>query len=148
LPLDAYRVGGSTWHVTTNVSTKNGKPFVDVDAGSKQLRSFLRGCTICGAVPHLICLMPDHMHLLVEVRTVGLVDLMRRTKSSSTRLWWRQGGHDALWQESFHDHGVRDMPDFDAIATYILNNPIEAGLVKEWESYPLIGGTLIASNEE
>lgn len=30
----------------------------------------------------------------------------------------------------------------------ILNNPVEAGLVKDWESYPLIGGTLIASNEE
>jgi REP element-mobilizing transposase RayT len=91
--------------------------------------------------------MPDHLHLLVEIRSIALVDLMRRTKSSSTKLWWRQGGHGQLWQESFHDRGVRDIPDFDAIATYILNNPVEAGLAEDWESYPLIVGTLIASRD-
>ena len=86
LPLDAYRVAGSTWHVTTNVASRNESPFHNPELGRKQLQSFLRGCTICDAVPHLICLMPDHLHLLVEIRSVGLVDLMRRTKSSSTKL--------------------------------------------------------------
>jgi REP element-mobilizing transposase RayT len=132
--MDAYCVEGSAWHVTVNVARANGQPFVDLDIGQQQLRSFLRGCGICDAVPHLICFMPDHLHLLVEIRSVGLVDLMRRTKSSSTKLWWRQGGHGALWQASFHDHGIRDFPDFDAIATYILNNPVEAGLVEEWDA--------------
>jgi hypothetical protein len=36
-----------------------------------------------------------------------------------------------LWQESFSDHGVRDIPDFEAIAAYIFNNPVEAGLATE-----------------
>jgi len=148
LPLDAYRVDGSTWHVTTNVAPENGKPFLNVELGERQLRSFLRGCTMCNAVPYLICLMPDHMHLLIEVRSVGLVDFMRRTKSSSTKLWWKQGGRDALWQESFYDHGIRDLPDFEAIAAYILQNPVEAGLAEAWEVYPLIGGTLTESSEE
>ena len=148
LPLDTYCVDGSTWHVTTNVASRYGRPFLDVDIGRKQLQSFLRGCAICDAVPHLVCLMPDHLHMLVEVRSVGLVDLMRRTKSSSTKLWWRQGGSDSLWQQSFHDRGVRDVRDFEEIATYILSNPVEAGLTAEWESYPLIGGTLINPREE
>ena len=60
---------------------------MDVDFGQRQLASFLKGCAICGAVPYLVCLMPDHMHMLVEIRSVGLVDLIRRTKSFSTRLW-------------------------------------------------------------
>jgi REP-associated tyrosine transposase len=133
--------------VTINVAKANGMPFCDVELGKKQMRSFLQGCAICNAVPHLICLMPDHLHLLVEVRSVGLVDLVRRTKSSSTKLWWGQGGRGALWQESFYDHGIRDIQDFEAIAGYILQNPVEAGLVAEWETYPLIGGHLINSNE-
>jgi REP element-mobilizing transposase RayT len=83
------------------------------------------------------------MHLLIEIRSIGLVDLMRRTKSYSTRLWWKHGKHGQLWQESFYDHGVRDIPDFEAIATYIFNNPVEAGLVEEWEAYPLFGGAIV-----
>jgi REP element-mobilizing transposase RayT len=145
LPADAYRVDGSTWHVTVSVAKPNGSPFLDTDFGKKRLASFLRGYSICDAVPHLICLTPDHMHLLIEVRSVGLVDLMRRTKSYSTQLWWKRGGYGALRQESFYDHGVRDVPDFETIATYILNNPVEAGLVSEWESYPLFGGKMLES---
>jgi REP element-mobilizing transposase RayT len=145
LPLDAYRVIGSTWHVTTDVARKNGSPFLDIDFGRKQLASFVRGCGVCDAVPYVICIMPDHMHMLVEVRTVGLVDLLRRTKSYSTKLWWQRGGYGALWQESFYDRGGRDIPDFEAIAAYIFNNPVEAGLAAEWESYPLFGGTMVSS---
>jgi len=143
LPLDAYRAISSIWHVTVNVEQQNGSPFVDIEFGQRQLASFLKGCSICGAVPHLVCLMPDHLHMLVEVGSVGLVDLMRRTKSYSTRLWWKHGGHGALWQESFYDHGVRDIPDFEAIAAYIFTNPVEAGLVTEWELYPLFGRTMV-----
>ncbi len=147
LPADAYQASGSTWHVTVSVARHIENPFLDVGFGQQQLASFLKGCAICGANPYLVCLMPDHMHMLVEVRTVGLVDLIRRTKSFSTRLWWQHGGNGALWQESFYDHGVRDIPDFEAIATYIFNNPVKAGLVAEWESYPLFGGTMVDRTE-
>lgn len=143
LPPAAYQVEGSAWHVVTSVAKSNGTPFRDLELGRKQMESFLRGCVICDAVPHLICVMPDHLHLLVEIRSVGLIDVMRRTKSSSTKLWWNQGGYGALWQESFYDHGIRDIPDFEAITRYILNNPIEAGFADAWEDYPLIGGYLI-----
>ncbi len=143
LPAGAYQVIGSTWHVTTNVAAQNGSPFLDIDFGQRQLASFLKGCSICGAIPYVVCLMPDHLHMLVEIGTVGLVDLMQRTKSYSTRLWWNYGQHGPLWQESFYDHGVRDIPDFEAIAAYIFENPVKAGLVAEWESYPLFGGTMV-----
>jgi REP element-mobilizing transposase RayT len=142
LPPAAYRVEGSSWHVVINVARQNSSPFLDLEVGCKQMDSFLRGCVICNATPHLICVMPDHLHLLVEIGSVGLIDLVRRMKSSSTKLWWRQGGRDELWQESFYDHGIRDVQDFEAITKYILHNPVEAGLVTAWETYPLIGGRL------
>ena len=144
LPLDAYRVNGSTWHVTVSVARQNGNPFLEIDFGRKQLDSFVRVCAVCDAVPYVICFMPDHLHMLVEVRSVGLVDLLRRTKSYSTKLWWKHGGYGALWQESFYDHGLRDILDFEAIAAYIFNNPVEAGLATEWETYPLFGETMVS----
>lgn len=87
LPLDAYRVAGSTWHVTTNVASRNGEPVSQ--PGRRDLTTsifFYADARFAMPCPILICLIPDHLHLLVEIRSVGLVDLMRRTKSSSTKL--------------------------------------------------------------
>jgi REP element-mobilizing transposase RayT len=81
---------------------------------------------------------------LIEVRSVGLLKVIGRAKSATTRVWWTRGGINALWQESFHDHGIREQQDFDATVNYVLNNPVDAGLVEEWESYLLIGGALVS----
>jgi putative transposase len=143
LPLDAYTIDGSAWHVTTTVARQNGTPFVNTELGLETLRVFVDQVLAQDAVPHLVCVMPDHLHLLVEVRSVGLVDLIGRLKSTSTRTWWTSGGKGSLWQTSSYDHGIREPGDFEATITYILNNPVEAGLAEKWEAYPLIGGTLI-----
>ena len=61
--------------------------------------------------------------------------------------WWKQNNRGMLWQESFHDHGIRGSRDFDATVTYILNNPVEAELVSEWEAYPFNAGALIRDDD-
>jgi REP element-mobilizing transposase RayT len=91
--------------------------------------------------------MPNHVHLLVEVRDMGLVDLVGRVKSFSMTQWWKQGNHGLLWQESFYDHGIRGSRDFEATMTYILNNPVESELASEWEAYPFIAGSLIRDDD-
>ena len=145
LPLDAYSMEGSAWHVTVCVLREIGSPFNDVALGSRMLVALESGMRKRGAVPHLICLMPDHVHMVIEVRTIGLVDLMARLKSESTQTWWQLGRTGKLWQKNFYDRGIRKSDDFDAIATYILHNPVRAGLVEEWRMYPLIAGEMIAS---
>ncbi len=144
LPLDAYLTEGSTWHVTTRADCVHGPLFTNHSLGQLMLETFESGCRSYGAVPHLVCVMPDHVHLLVEVRTLGLVELVGRLKSYSTMLWRKQGNHGHLWQKSFYDHGIRGPRDFEATVEYILNNPIEAGLAEEWGIYPLIGGEIHA----
>jgi REP element-mobilizing transposase RayT len=144
LPLDAYDLEGSAWHVTVSVDRRNGAPFQSIKFGQDILDCFVPACEQDGAIAHLVCVMPDHLHALVEIRSEGLVKVIGRAKSATTRVWWKRGGTGALWQQSFHDHGIREPLDFEAAATYILNNPVEAGLGEEWESYPLVGGTLIA----
>lgn len=88
------------------------------------------------------CLMPDHAHCIVQIRThrTGIVDVVREFKSCTTRVWWKHGGQGQMWQRSFHDHGLRTMRDYEEELAYGCANPVRAGLVAEWAAYPLTGG--------
>ena len=87
------------------------------------------------------CLMPDHLHLLVQARE-GCQSLERfigAFKNVTTRLYWRQGGERKLWQRGFYEHIVRQDEDLTTVSDYIMNNPVRAGLVEEPEQYPWLG---------
>jgi hypothetical protein len=40
------------------------------------------------------------------------------------------------WQANFFDHRLRSESEFRAKATYILDNPVAAGLVQRSEDWP------------
>ena len=144
LPLDAYTIEGTTWHVTVSVDRRNGAPFWSLPLGQEILDRFVQACQTDEAIVHLICIMPDHLHALIEIRKEGLIKVVGPAKSMTTRTWWSSGGSGSLWQQSFYDHGIREPADFEATVRYILDNPVKAELVEEWEMYPLISGMLIA----
>ncbi|WP_448105851.1 REP-associated tyrosine transposase [Pseudomonas azerbaijanoccidentalis] len=82
--------------------------------------------------------MPDHFHWLVELQSIPLRTLMARTKSRTTvtlnRELQRAG---SLWQPGFHDRAIRREEDLQAVARYIVANPLRAGLVGKVGDYPL-----------
>ncbi|BCX65491.1 MULTISPECIES: REP-associated tyrosine transposase [Pseudomonas] len=82
--------------------------------------------------------MPDHFHWLIELKSMPLRTLMGRTKSRTTvalnRLLQREG---SLWQSGFHDRAIRKEEDLQAVARYIVANPLRAGLVDKVGDYPL-----------
>jgi hypothetical protein len=41
-----------------------------------------------------------------------------------------------LWQDGFHDHGIRREEDLRKVARYIVGNPLRAGLVDNILNYP------------
>lgn len=45
------------------------------------------------------------------------------------------GRRGAFWQHESYDHCVRNPNEWRRIITYVLNNPIKAGLVDEWEKW-------------
>ncbi len=45
------------------------------------------------------------------------------------------GRRGAFWQRESYDHVVRDNAEFDRIVKYVLNNPVKAGLIKEWQEW-------------
>ena len=41
----------------------------------------------------------------------------------------------AFWHHESYDHAVRNASEWRRIITYVLNNPVKAGLVDEWEKW-------------
>lgn len=81
--------------------------------------------------------MPDHAHLLIDIRNNQLSTVMRRLKSSSAlKLNHSIGRQGRFWDVGFHDHGLRKEEDIKGVARYIVGNPLRAGLVKHVGGYP------------
>jgi putative transposase len=72
------------------------------------------------------CLMPDHLHILIQSGKWphDLRQFIRGFKSSVTRATGRR-----LWQRGFFEHVLRKEENILAVAEYILNNPVRKGLV-------------------
>jgi putative transposase len=86
------------------------------------------------------CVMPDHLHLLLENESgIDLIAFLQRFKSVTTRLSWRNGFEGAIWQRSFYDRILREDEDPAEQVRYILDNPIRAGIAETWGEYPWAG---------
>jgi REP element-mobilizing transposase RayT len=75
-----------------------------------------------------VALMPDHVHLLVQVQDLDLVTAVSRWKSLTTKRYRDSGAQGPLWQRSFYDHGIRANEDLNAAALYMVQNPMRAGM--------------------
>jgi putative transposase len=89
------------------------------------------------------CVMPDHVHAVIQVGAVNLLTVVRKYRTYVSRHAHNAGVHHALWQERFHDHGVRQTEKMDDLIAYVVGNPVEAGLVNEWREWPWTGGELL-----
>ena len=82
--------------------------------------------------------MPDHFHWLIELGDSSLDELMRRVKTNSARVINRQRSSSGpLWQAGYHDRALRQEEDVQAVARYVVANPLRAGLVARLGDYPL-----------
>jgi REP element-mobilizing transposase RayT len=119
-----------------------------VTAGRERLfEDFWLGCLWCRTVTQpklwndarLIAwvLMPDHFHLLVELRAGATLPLpMRRVKNLTSLELGRALGRRGIWQGGYHDHALRTSGVVRAAARYLVANPVRAGLTESVASYP------------
>jgi REP element-mobilizing transposase RayT len=80
--------------------------------------------------------MPDHLHLQISPKNGNLIDLINGWKSYTANLLGKLGLDGPCWQRSFYDHALRKEENIQTVAEYIVNNPVRAGLVKNWKEYP------------
>lgn len=75
--------------------------------------------------------MPSHVHILYMGGTKGMKSLMtdfkRWTGRQAAEILDRGGQR--FWQEEWFDHWSRSGDETDRMASYIRNNPVQAGLV-------------------
>lgn len=79
------------------------------------------------------CVMPNHVHALIETRReYGLEQIVHSWKSftahAANRLLERSG---RFWAPEYFDRYMRDDNQLDATRAYIERNPIKAGLCGE-----------------
>jgi REP element-mobilizing transposase RayT len=63
---------------------------------------------------------------------VILHSLKSWTASEANTLLNRTG---QFWQHESYDHVVRSGEEFDRIVNYVLQNPVKAGLVTNWQEW-------------
>jgi len=82
--------------------------------------------------------MPDHIHWLLQLRGDSMLhEVVRRLKGRSARLInMMKTSPSIIWQKSFHDHALRAEEDIENIASYLIHNPLRAGLVRGLSDYP------------
>jgi len=94
------------------------------------------------------CIMPNHVHMLISVTrnavssspdsvrtytlTKVLQDLKKFTAIRSNKILNHTG---QFWHHESYDHVVRDEKEFYNILNYIVQNPVKAGFVKDWEDW-------------
>ena len=81
--------------------------------------------------------MPDHIHVLLELRDTPLQRVLNRLKSRSAVTLNREIGRGGrFWALGYYDHALRAEEDSQDIARYIVANPLRAGLVRRIGDYP------------
>ena len=82
------------------------------------------------------CVMPNHVHVLIETMGHSLSDIMHSWKSFTAHKANKILGKSGLfWMPDYFDRFIRDERHFAATVEYIRQNPVKAGLVDEPEEW-------------
>ena len=81
-------------------------------------------------------IMPDHVHLLAELRRTSIAFAANGLKGRSSRSIGRLGnGAGPIWQPGFHDRALRREESVEDAARYVCANPLRAGMVSSLRDY-------------
>jgi len=99
---------------------------------------------------HAFCIMSNHVHVVFEplsrsgwqpdrdgseyhsdLRKI-MQSLKRHTARQANIMLGREG---AFWQDESYDHVIRDNEEYVRIVNYVLENPVKAGLVSQWDQW-------------
>ncbi len=144
--LPHWQIGGSVYFITFSTRKEGEESRLHLTERARQivLDSLLywNGTKV---KVHLACVMPDHVHALIEPleETPGkyydLSKILHSIKSFSAneinKLLGRSG---SLWEEESWDRIVRDEQDYQEKWQYILNNPIKEELCDKPEDYKFL----------
>jgi putative transposase len=94
------------------------------------------------------CVMPDHVHLLVEGQedNADLKTFVKRAKQHSGFCFKENYGK-RLWQAGYYEHVLREPENTSEVMAYVVNNPVRKGIVDQPADYPHWGSTVYTRTE-
>ena len=121
--------------------------FEDPDLASICVDTLSATAEKVSATIHAYCVMPDHVHVLVEISEgASLQEFVHQFKQLAGFRVKRKIGTVA-WQISYYDHILRTEEVLGDIAHYIWNNPVKADLVANWFDYTFSGPRALMQDE-
>ena len=116
----------------------NRQVICEEDADRRVFMMALKECKdVSGFKLHAFCLMPNHVHLLIEPAGEPLELIFKRLGVKYVGWFNRKydrAGH--LFQDRFRSENVEDNLFFMTVLRYILQNPMKAGMESQPGSYP------------
>ena len=89
---------------------------------------------------HAFCVMSNHVHLVLslpaEFGKPFFRVLQAQKRFSATQCNRLLGLSGQFWARESYDHVVRNPAEFDRVVAYVLNNPVKAGLIANWQDWP------------
>ena len=84
------------------------------------------------------CIMPNHVHVLIEVKEGWTLSTIMHgwrsyTAHQANKILGRTGD---FWMDEYFDRYIRDEKHLETVVNYIDNNPVKAGLVDEPHKWP------------
>jgi putative transposase len=138
LPLGAYADPASIFDIT--IDALDRKPYFDSHDFDDKLVAILRGLALRHGCPiKIYCLMPTHLHVLINPGSRSLIDFIGEFKKKTSDLARETRGIPQLWQRSFFDHRLRSHESAAEQCDYIRANPVRAGLVTNPNDWPWTG---------
>ena len=146
--LEPEDYAGAVAGLLTFCTSRRRPAFVTAANVERTLRQFLRAGVETHVAILAYCFMPDHVHLLVagQSDSADLRSFINNAKQRSAYVaGLRISGR--LWQAGYFDRVLRETDDGHAVARYIVQNPVRAGLVLSPGDYPFCGSSILSTEE-
>jgi REP element-mobilizing transposase RayT len=121
------------------VTRQRGAIFTDERAASICVSALEQAALKHQASIHAYCVMPDHVHALVEIPEDERLGVFVRLFKTLSGFRLKQLLGAEVWQTSYYDHILRRDEDILDVARYIWENPVEDGLVADFLDYCFSG---------
>jgi len=130
-----YSSPGAIYHITIGAYEKQNI-FTKPSINQEVMNTLKNSAKLYGYKLIVYCLMPDHLHVLVQAdeSPKDLRKFVRGFKSYCS-VATPVATNRKLWQRGFYEHILRKEENVADVAEYILNNPIRKDLVEERDQY-------------
>jgi len=130
---------GLLYHVIARGNQRRQTFLIDRDYEA-YLDRLNRYQTRYGVILYAYCLMPNHVHLLLQTSSVPLAKFMQGVQQSYTQRFNRVHGKIGHLFQGRYKAIVCERDEYlTALVRYIHLNPVRAGMVEDPEAYPYSG---------